>query len=160
MCTAMKEEFKINEYITVKLESGKTNIYIDGKLFQQCKILLLNLPVEKINSFNEINSIDEAAEALDFSMETNPHEEFEIPANTEFWGHCSNLQVWVEHNYDTRLLHRSLSFPMLKELTDVGDQIARRVFKEEIVLRFLTGVKSVILFLIDYLDYFSLEELR
>lgn len=64
----------------------------------QCKFLLLNIPVEKINFLDEI----------------------------EFWGHCSNLQVWAENNYDTRLLHRNLSSPLLKQLSDLGDSILNR----------------------------------
>ena len=30
-------EIEIGEYITLKLENGKTNIYIKGRLFRQCK---------------------------------------------------------------------------------------------------------------------------
>ena len=36
-------EFKINKYITLKLENCKTNIYVEGELFNQCKFLLLNI---------------------------------------------------------------------------------------------------------------------
>ncbi|NVM54294.1 MAG: leucine-rich repeat domain-containing protein [Candidatus Helarchaeota archaeon] len=150
-----EKEFKVNEYITLKLEEGKTNIYVKGQLFNQCKFLLLNIPVDKISSFDEIDSIDEAAE----KMEKRPHQNFEIPSETEFWGHCSNLQVWAEHDYDTRLLHRNIAFPLLKRLSDIGDVIARRVFKEEIIKRLLTGTKSVLIFLKDYLQYIPRENL-
>lgn len=34
-------EFKVNEYITLKLEGGKTNIYVKGQLFNQCKFYCL-----------------------------------------------------------------------------------------------------------------------
>ncbi len=61
--------FKVNEYISLKLEEKKTNIYVKGRLFRQCKFLLLTIPVDKISSFDEIESIDEAAERLDRSLE-------------------------------------------------------------------------------------------
>ena len=43
------KEFQINKLITVKLEERKTNIYIAGDKFRQCKYLLLKkLEVEEI----------------------------------------------------------------------------------------------------------------
>ena len=86
---------------------------------------------------------------------------YRIPPETEFWGHCSNLQVWTENNYDTRLIHRNLAFPLLKRLIEAGDPVAERVFKEEIAKRFASCHLSVIHFLLfgDYLNYLSEEEL-
>ena len=63
------KEFKVNDYITLKLENKKTNIYIKGELFRQCKFLLLNISVDKISTFDDIDSVDEIAERLDKSME-------------------------------------------------------------------------------------------
>ena len=80
-----------------------------------------------------IESIDEAVEKLDRSLE-GASENLKVPPETEFWGHCSNMQVWAEYNYDTRLLHSNLAFPLLKRLYEAGDTIAQRVFQEEIVL--------------------------
>ncbi len=87
--------------------------------------------------------------------------EIEIPAEVEFWGHSSNLQVWVENNYDTRLLHRSLAFPLLRALSDLGDPLAKLRLKEEIVERFRSGFFPVVEYLINegYLRYFKNEEL-
>ncbi len=42
------KKFEINEFITLKLEYGKTNIYVKSQLFNQCKFLLLNIPIEKV----------------------------------------------------------------------------------------------------------------
>lgn len=132
-------EFKVNDFITLKLErvdgNVETVIYVAGKRFRQCKFLLLEIPVNEIQSFDDIVSIDEAAEKLDHSQERGDFYERKIPAEIEFWGHCSNMQVWYEHDYDTRLLHSNLAFPLLKKLTNVGDHLARRVFKEEIAKR-------------------------
>ncbi len=155
------KQFKVNKYITLKLEEGKTNIYLKEELFRQCKFLLLNIPVKKISSFDEIESIDEAAERLDKSLENNNQEEFNIPAETEFWGHCSNLQVWAEMEYDTRFLHRNLAFPLLKALSEKGDQVASQRFKEEIARRYKYGNYTVQAYLFDggYLSYLSDEDI-
>lgn len=151
------KEFKINSYLKLKLESGKSNIYVKNRLFRQCMYLLINIPVNKIEEYDEIDSIDEAAEKLDRSME-NDHNI--ITPEEEFIGHCSNLQAWAENGYDTRILHRSLSFPLLKRLTEVGDPLAKKVFKEEIALRFASKHLSVTRYLTQngYLKYLNSEE--
>jgi hypothetical protein len=183
------KEFRVNDYITLKLEEElidgeesltelKTNIYVKGEKFRQCSFLLINIPVDETTPLSEIESIDEAEERLDTSMEEGSEvfEEiydgnrftgykfvgYRIPPETEFWGHCSNLQVWVEYNYDTRILHRYLAFPLLRKLANVGEPVAKRVFKEEIAKRFAMCHVSVIHFLLfgDYLDNLSEEELE
>jgi len=63
-------EFKINDFICLKLEGGKTNIYINEGLFMQCKYLLLNMPISEIkNNIEELTLIDDIAEKLDKSIE-------------------------------------------------------------------------------------------
>ncbi len=152
--------FTISKYITLKLENRITNIYIKGELFRQCKYLLLNVPLHYEQKVETIDSIDEAAEVLDHSLERR-NDEIDIQPEVEFWGHCSNLQIWVEHDYDTRLLHRNLAFPLLKRLTDIGDSTAKRVFKERIAQRLERKYVPVLEYLIkeNYLSYLSKEEL-
>ncbi len=53
-----------------------------------------------------------------------------------------NLQSWYENNYDTRLLHSNLAFPLLKKLTDIGDPLTKQVFKEEIAKRLIASVSK------------------
>jgi len=157
-------KFKINDYLSLQLnEDGNTIIFVARKPFRHCKYLLINIPVEEISNFDEIESIDEAAEKLDKSLEPlRERKEFKynIPSDTEFWGHCSNLQVWYENEYNTRLLHANLAFPLLRELSRAGDLQAKKIFKEEIVERYNNGVESVREYLrsMKYLDYLSIEE--
>ncbi len=152
-------EFKINSYLTLRLENDKTVIYVNDERFLQCKYLLIEIPVEKINEFNDFRSIDDVSEKLDHSLEKNINPTQILP-DIEFWGHTSNLQAWAENNYDTNLLHSNLAFPLLKKLTDVGDPIARRVFKEEIAERLTNLYTNVAQYLIqeNYLKYFNTEE--
>ena len=152
------KQFNVNRYITLKLEQGKTNIYVNGELFDHCKFLFLNIPVSEISSFDEIDSIDEAAEQLGSSIK---HRIIDIPPETKFWGHCSNLQAWAENNYDTRLLRSNLAFPLLKKLTEIGDPNAKNVFKEEIAKRLESGNQNITNFLFEegYTKYLTYEEL-
>ncbi len=87
MSTEGIKEFKVNDYITLRLEKGKTFIYVKGERFDQCKYLLLNIRIDEITSLEDIESIDEAAEKLDTGLEGD--EDMIIPPEVEFWGHCS-----------------------------------------------------------------------
>ncbi|MBA7605246.1 hypothetical protein ES703_12376 [subsurface metagenome] len=140
--------FQVNKYITLRLEDGKTNIYVNGTLFRQCKFLLLEIPVNQITTLQEVKSIDEAAEQLDKSLEQENNNDVILTPEIEFWGHCSNLQVWYENGYNTRLLHSNLAFPLLKKLTEIGDPKAQKVFKEEILKRLESDFPPVIHYLI------------
>ncbi|MFX1257297.1 MAG: leucine-rich repeat domain-containing protein [Promethearchaeota archaeon] len=154
-------EFKINEYLTLRLERGDINLYVGKAIFTHCKFLLLTIPKENLEYFGDVRSIDEAVEIFEADFEEKNIMP-KIPKITQFWGHASNLQAWAEHNYDTRLLHRNLAFPLLKKLTELGDPMAKRVFKEEIAKRCSSGHPSVVEFLIEeeYLKYLSNEEIE
>nr|MDO8111832.1 leucine-rich repeat domain-containing protein [Candidatus Sigynarchaeota archaeon] len=149
-------EFQINEYIVLKLENEQAVIYVNGERFNQCKFLLFSVDLKESEKYDEIGSIDEAAEKLDRSMEHRGEERL-ISVEEEFWGHCSNLQAWAEHDYDTRLLHSNLAFPLLKKLTESGDPKAQRVFKEEIMARIRSGFFNTIAYLVSngYADYLN-----
>ncbi|MFO7794597.1 MAG: hypothetical protein R6W84_00485 [Promethearchaeia archaeon] len=157
-----KKEYKVNEYIKLKLENGVTNIYVKNQRFRQCMYLLLNIPMDKIRDYEDIDSIDKAAEHLDRSMEGNRVGQHGITPEVEFWGHCSNITAWAENGYDTRILHRNLAFPLLKRLVEVGDPEAKKVFKEEIALRLASNHPTVINYLIqeNYLRHLSSDELE
>ncbi|MFX1481199.1 MAG: hypothetical protein ACFFCI_24220 [Promethearchaeota archaeon] len=168
-----KLEFKVNDLLTLKLENDKTFIYINEKRFIQCLRLLLQIPLEGSNLFKEVESIDEAEKIYKQSLWRNRVVEglmarpsrFQnktITPEQEFWGHCSNIQAWVEHDYDTRLLHSNIAFPLLKGLSDAADPKARRIFEEEIVKRFESGHASVVNYLLNqgYLQYINQDRLK
>ena len=153
-------EVRINEYITIRLEGKKSNIYIKEELFKQCTFLLINIPVEEILSFNKIESIDDAAELLDPTLEEIEGYHYNITPEVEFWAHCSNLQVWYENDYNTRLLHSNLAFSLLQKLSKSGDPLAKKRYKEEIAQRFIYGNTKIQSFLREegYLKDLSREE--
>jgi hypothetical protein len=88
-------EFKVNNFITLKLERNKTKIYINQEFFRQCKYLLLDILVDEFypDSVRDIKSIDDAAKNLNRSLEgeyfKTKNDERLIPPDIEFWGHCS-----------------------------------------------------------------------
>lgn len=157
-----KKEFRVNEHIVLKLEGGKTNIYVGSQYFWHCKYLLLINP-HKNEKQKELNSIDEAVEVLNPDLEKKmTPEDLGITPEEEFWGHCSNLQAWAEHNYDTRLIHSNIAFSLLRELVYLKDRKAREVYKDEVILRFLNGPAKVRDYLRanNFLEIFTLEEMR
>ncbi len=154
------QEFKVNDLLTLKLENSKTVIYVKGKKFRQCMYLLVNKKVDELEDLLTLDSVEDLVEDLDHSLgEGENHDE--IPPEVEFWGHCSNIQVWYENGYNTRMIHSNLAFPLLRRLSNVGDVIAKRVFKEEIAKRLATGYPSVVKYLIEerYIKYLTREEL-
>jgi len=160
------KEFMVNEFLTVKLVGEDTIIYVNDESFALCKRLLINVPTERIRDTDELDSIDEAADKLgwdgDSQINININGiEYNLSPETEFWGHCSNLQAWHEHNYDTRLLHSNLAFRLLKKLAEIGDPLAKKIFKEEIVERLNSRYDPVIYYLIKtkYTDFLSREDL-
>ncbi|MHA1106728.1 MAG: leucine-rich repeat domain-containing protein [Promethearchaeota archaeon] len=153
------KEFHINQYLSVRLERGKTVIYVAGQPFIQCKFLLLNIPITQMSSFDEIESIDEVADLVDGVLEEETRK-IEIPPEVEFWGHSSNLQVWYEHDYDTRLIHSNLAFPLLQKLSEVGDPLAKEKFQEEVRKRYEKGTEKTREFIrkAGIIDYLPLDE--
>ena len=81
---------------------------------------------------------------------------------SEFVGHCSNLQAWYEFNYDLRILHSSLSIPLLKKLALLGDKIAIIRLKESIATRLASKNFNTVIFYLneEYLELFSNEVLE
>jgi WD40 repeat protein len=153
-------EFQVNKYISLKLIGNYTQIFVEGKPFKQCKYLFLINP-ERAEQQEEIDSIDEASSLYKSDLEKDiKPEDIGITREQEFWGHCSNLQAWAESNYDSRILHRNLAFPLLKKLAEIGDSTAQKVFKDEVAERFASGFFPVMgyLFQNNYLDYLSSEE--
>ncbi|KKM24525.1 hypothetical protein LCGC14_1604240, partial [marine sediment metagenome] len=132
-----------------------------------------NIPIKDIEMYEEIRSIDEISDLNDhFLIEGNIYREvngelypspllYNISPEAEFWAHSSNIQAWVEHDYDTCILHSNLAFPLLRELVKAGDLIAKRVFKEEIAKRIGSGYFTTIMYLIleGYLSFLTGEEL-
>lgn len=152
--------FKINDLVDLRLINNRTYIFVNNKRLTVCTFLLINIPKEKIQDYDEIKSIDEAAEILDKSMERIPPYYYKISPEEEFKAHCSNIQAFFENGLNTNILHSNIAFPLLKELVQQGFEPAQKVFKEEIAIRFNEGTFNSrrFLYLRGYLNYLSEEE--
>lgn len=152
--------YRINEYLELRLEQNTTQIYINNRQFITCKYLLTTISLNKINHYDNIESMDEFIDKRNESGHITYNSG--LTSKEAFWGHCSNFQAWYEHNYNTNLLDSKLAFPILKELVKLGDIKAKRVFREEIIRKLKLGYWNTLLFLIKdkYLSNFSIEELE
>jgi len=45
-------EFIVNKFIKLKLEDNKTIIYVNNERFNQCKFLLLDIPIDEMTSLD------------------------------------------------------------------------------------------------------------
>ncbi len=152
-------ELKLNDFISLKLLEGKTKIFIRNKEFKfYCKPLLLIIDKDNMHDFHEITSIDDTINFTQYEES----KEIKIPLEQEFWGHASNLQVWVEKDYNLNYIHTNLGFPLLRALYDAGDPKAKKVFKDEVAKRFCSKRFNVAKYLFDegYLGYFTKEEFK
>ncbi|KKK60370.1 hypothetical protein LCGC14_3025040, partial [marine sediment metagenome] len=149
--------FQVNEFISLKLIFSKTLIYVCGDLFLTCQKVALNLAP---NEFEKYDNFDDIDGAVDFYESKASKEEVIITPEEEFWVHCSNLQTWVENKYNTNILTKYLSFPILEELSQRGISYFVTIFKEEIISRIKTGGIKILLYFIegDYLNYLSEED--
>ncbi|MFX1236144.1 MAG: leucine-rich repeat domain-containing protein [Promethearchaeota archaeon] len=149
-----RREFKVNDEITLRLEDGKTIIYVNDEKFLQCTHLIISASLGDLSK-KKVESIDDIESFHDEHLG-----EGVISPEEEFWGHCSNLQAWAEHDFDSRLLHSNLAFPLLKELTEINPRKYETRFKEEICRRMKEGNHSTIYFLYKegYVERLTREE--
>ena len=155
-------EFKVNDYITLKLEDNETIMYIGGEKKNFCCGVLVNISGDSSPYFSgNSGSVDYIIDSkkyksswreLDIKKQISPEE--------GFWAFCSNLQVWVENDYNTDLLHYEAAIPILNELVKVGDSLARKVYKKEILRRIKHGTywTSAFLKYEGYLEKVNLTE--
>ncbi len=150
------QEFKVNEYISLKLENNDTVLYLNRERFRQCSHVLTTINANEIEKVNLLESVDEIKQISEKNFPVK------ISPEVKYFVHCSNLQAWAENNYDTRMLHSNLSFLLLRKLYEIGDPLAKKYFKEEIYKRLESGYENVIIYLIQnqYLSYFDRAELH
>ncbi|MBD3216063.1 MAG: hypothetical protein GF311_25850 [Candidatus Lokiarchaeota archaeon] len=130
------------------MEDGEIMIYIKRAPFIACKSVLLSIPKIDLEEFGDLSSIDKIIEHYE---ELKLRQDLTVPAldpYEEFIAHCSNLQAWAEHDYDTRLLHSNLSFQLLKRLVKEGDPKAKQRYADEVAFRFTEGDPKIQLLLL------------
>ncbi len=132
------EEFKINTLLSVRLDGDGSRMYVKGRPFDQCAYPVLNGDGYRDydDGYGDGCSGDEnskvprkAARSVDAFL-WKEHRTLDHPGYVEgpgvsmqelFWGLCSTLQAWAENDYDTRLLHVNLAFPLSRALANAGE---------------------------------------
>jgi len=117
-------------------------MYINGEEYNLCCGVLLNIPGEdKRFTAGDKESVDYITDSGEFksTRDNNLRKEIKLSPEEEFWAYCSNLQVWAENNYNTNLLDYSVAFPLLEKLIQIGDPLAKNVYKQEILRRLKYG---------------------
>jgi hypothetical protein len=155
-------EFKVNDYLKLKLEGSKTFIYVAEERFRYCQIAILNIPALGLYPLKEFESMDEILNFYEKNVNFQHEKEVKIISPIEeFWVHCSSIHVWAENNYNTAFLDSYLAFPLLKRLVEAGDFNAEIVFKEEIAKRLNSKVPQVIRYLLleNYDSFLNQEEI-
>lgn len=170
----VSKPLEINKYVKVKKEGVNTYVYINGK-----KIVPFNyhsIPREYVRDLEEINTLDEfkQIEKRRIELTNKRYSQLKNPIPEDVKLLCSLLEEWSKNKYRNEFLYSDLALTLLKELTIAGDPEAKRVFEEEIKIRFsefLSGTEIIEGFRADenelnsllgwqYLDYLNPEELN
>jgi hypothetical protein len=151
------EEFKISNLLSVRLDCNGPRMYVKGQPFNQCAYPVINggghrdNHVEHNDDGKEPRVSRKAAGSVDAFL-WKEHRTLDHPGYVQnpkmsmqelFWGLCSTLQAWVENDYDTRLLHANLAFPLARALANAGDSAAKAMFEREVIARWKSDFEPV-----------------
>lgn len=155
-------EKKLSEDITLKLEEDDTKIFVNGESFRVCKNLLLNISPQNKQEINKnIKNVDDISEYLK-SNEFQP--KLDISPEEEFWAHCSNLQAWIENDYNLDIIHTNLGYPLLKTLAMSGNIKAKEKLKESILKRYrenrFSHLWRGVHYIMEWMDQFERDTFR
>lgn len=138
----------INKFLTLRFENGSTMVYINGRKFKLFKNL------ESLHSFKMISYPSKKKEKLTKKQQKAAEEKFLM--------NCSTLKKWVEEDYNYQLLNGMSAFNILKKLCEIGDSLAKKVFKKEIISAFMSNNTSITKDLKrgGFLNYINKKEMR
>lgn len=103
---------QITEHLEVK--GDPPGAYVDGNLVSYCSYVLVTAPIDTPeDNMNDIIKIYGKPERECRDIMKN------VSNDTLILAHASNIQAWVEHDYDPRILHTNIAFPLLRALATV-----------------------------------------
>jgi hypothetical protein len=142
----------INRYIDLVWKDKKPVVFVAGKEFRHCSFLAVTVPSSSLSGARGIDEIASMKEArsLEGVEDVNAylHKVGALAGDEQMTpeeimkAHASNLQAWVENDYNTEILNSNISFPLLRELAKIGDEKARRVLESEVDERAVNGISS------------------
>ncbi|MEX2755591.1 MAG: leucine-rich repeat domain-containing protein [Candidatus Sigynarchaeota archaeon] len=143
-----RSTFRVNEHLSLRLvDPAIVQVLVDDKPVDVCKHVIVTIPADaEGDSIDELVDAARAAGTVDGEMGRDGPV---IPPETAFWAHCSNVQAWADHDYDTRLIDSRLAFPLLRKLAAAGDAAARRALGREIDSRLAAGYWPTIIAILE-----------
>ncbi|MBN2150785.1 MAG: tetratricopeptide repeat protein [Candidatus Lokiarchaeota archaeon] len=135
-----KHRFVVNEHLDVVWDpkQERVQVLVDGQPVLHCAFLVGNISI----SDDEVSCIDDLAARKDVKRIKGSFVRNLLSIKEEVLAHASNIQAWAEHDYNTRILHSNIAFPLLKALAIAGDVKAGRIFEAEIVERLRDGTPA------------------
>jgi len=158
-----EKEFKVSDLITLEFENTPENrsiiVLLNGERFFFHRSLYSIKLYLKTTDSKEDRFINYGDHAGEYSPEYRAFLK-KVSFEQEFWVYCSNIQAWVENNYDTKLLDYCCAFPILRKLVELGDTKAQKAYKKEILKGLTSQNEELIRFLLEkeYFNYLDLEE--
>lgn len=125
------KECKINEYLSVKSEDGKWDIYIDQEKVPENEYNLIYIDIEKNLESNGYFAFDYIPLIEDYNV-------------IDYKGVCHILRMWYQNYYSSLLIFHEAAFPLLEKLYLARDPRAMEVFEDCICSRFNMGEASVV----------------
>lgn len=134
----MRERFRATPLLDVVLEDdGTTRVHVAGKPCISRVGLVTTSPLAtRRQTVSSIDDMEHAFITLDTDARCKrgllPHL---VEPREKFLAHCSIIQAWVEHDYDTRLMRVPVAFKLLRRLSEAGDEAAKIALPREIRAR-------------------------
>lgn len=119
----IQETFKLNDSLDMILRNDMTYIRVNGKELYFCKRLIATITPDDLEEITKIDQIVKYESQYNHNL---------LSPKEEFWGHCSNLQVWVESKYNPDMIHTRLGLQVLYHLIRDNDSLAVLRFQEMI----------------------------
>ncbi len=104
--------YECNDYLSIKFEKDKIYVFVKDMLLEYVS--------------NMIN------ESIGLAIASR----IGVTFRDSFITYCMMLQNWVNNDYNTDIMHYSITLHILKELVKAGESRAIQVYKEEIAIQF------------------------
>jgi hypothetical protein len=125
----------------------------DGFEILTCVFIAVNIQGNPEKN-NNLRSIDELVARPEARLVERDSLRGLLSPEEQLFAHASNLQAWIEHDYDTHLLSSQVSFKLLYELSESGDDRARRILDATIEERIVDGISSTRIALVENLHHY------
>jgi hypothetical protein len=142
------DKIVLSEHLDVRVVemadgSKRIEVFIDDEPCVTCVHVALALDEDAQRA---VQSMDEAIA----NHKTSERNKVVIPIETQLQLHASNLQVWIENNYDSALIDTNIARAILADLSHAGDTRAKERYLETVLDRWQAGNYQSRLALIEF----------